>query len=223
MPGRRAEEPGARSAAAAPRARQEWEARLATLSSRKRAEFERRLRHERPAALAKALKAHKKSLLETPQNIATRKSSEAGDRCDRRPRCRWNSSRAPPTSPAPTTTRRNPRRLFGQDAEGPFHPLRHPRARHGGGPERHLPAWRLCAERRHLPGVHRLCPPGDAARGADGNRRGLCHDPRFDRARRRRPDPSAGRASRGAARHSQHARVPPLRCDRGCRSAGNWR
>ena len=57
-------------------ARKEWEARFATLSNRKRAEFDRRLRHERPAALAKALKAHKKSLLETPQNIATRKSSE---------------------------------------------------------------------------------------------------------------------------------------------------
>jgi transketolase len=65
-------EAGSRGAAA----RKEWEGRFAELSDRKRAEFERRLRHERPAALAKALKAHKKSLLETPQNIATRKSSE---------------------------------------------------------------------------------------------------------------------------------------------------
>jgi transketolase len=58
-------------------ARGEWEARLAELGSRKRAEFERRLKHERPAALAKALRAHKKALLETPLNVATRKSSEA--------------------------------------------------------------------------------------------------------------------------------------------------
>jgi transketolase len=58
-------------------ARKQWEARFAELGSRKRAEFERRLRHERPASLAKALKAHKKALLETPQNIATRKSSES--------------------------------------------------------------------------------------------------------------------------------------------------
>jgi transketolase len=65
-------EAGTRGAAA----RSEWTARMATLSNRKRAEFERRLRHERPAALAKAFKAHKKALLETPQNIATRKSSE---------------------------------------------------------------------------------------------------------------------------------------------------
>ncbi|XUM24271.1 transketolase [Bradyrhizobium oligotrophicum S58] len=58
-------------------ARAEWETRLGEMGPRKRAEFERRLRHERPAALAKALKDHKKALLETPLNVATRKSSEA--------------------------------------------------------------------------------------------------------------------------------------------------
>jgi transketolase len=66
-------EVGSRGAAA----RQQWEARFAELGPRKRAEFERRLRHERPASLAKALKDHKKKLLETPLNVATRKSSEA--------------------------------------------------------------------------------------------------------------------------------------------------
>src|ERR1700757_271023 len=58
-------------------ARKEWDARFAELGPRKRAEFERRLRHERPASLAKAFKDHKKKLLESPLNIATRKSSEA--------------------------------------------------------------------------------------------------------------------------------------------------
>jgi transketolase len=57
--------------------RQAWEGRFAELGNRKRAEFERRIRHERPASLAKALKAHKKGLLEKPENIATRKSSES--------------------------------------------------------------------------------------------------------------------------------------------------
>jgi transketolase len=66
-------ETGSRGAAE----RAEWEARFGELGPRKRAEFERRLRHERPAALAKALRDHKKKLLETPQNIATRKSSES--------------------------------------------------------------------------------------------------------------------------------------------------
>jgi transketolase len=58
-------------------ARTEWEARFAELGPRKRAEFERRLRHERPASLAKGLRDFKKKLLESPLNIATRKSSEA--------------------------------------------------------------------------------------------------------------------------------------------------
>ena len=66
-------EAGSRGAAA----RIEWEARFAELGPRKRAEFERRLRHERPASLAKALRDYKKKLLESPLNIATRKSSEA--------------------------------------------------------------------------------------------------------------------------------------------------
>jgi transketolase len=64
---------GSRGAAA----REEWESVFAELGPRKRAEFERRMRHERPAALSKALRAHKKSLLESPLNVATRKSSEA--------------------------------------------------------------------------------------------------------------------------------------------------
>src|SRR2546421_4598386 len=66
-------EAGSRGASA----REEWQARFDELGSRKRAEFERRMRHERPASLSKALRAHKKALLETPQNIATRKSSES--------------------------------------------------------------------------------------------------------------------------------------------------
>jgi transketolase len=66
-------EAGSRGAAA----RSEWESRFAELGPRKRAEFERRLRHERPASLAKALRDFKKKLLESPLNIATRKSSEA--------------------------------------------------------------------------------------------------------------------------------------------------
>jgi transketolase len=66
-------EAGGRGAAA----RKEWEARYAELGPRKRAEFERRLRHERPASLAKAFRDHKKKLLEAPLNVATRKSSEA--------------------------------------------------------------------------------------------------------------------------------------------------
>ena len=164
---------GSRGAAA----RKEWEAQFAQLGNRKRAEFERRLRHERPASLAKALKAHKKALLETPQNIATRKSSESGDRGDRAGDADGISGGLRRSHRLQQQQGEIRGRLLGQDAEGPLHPLRHPRARHGRGHERHLPAWRVRAERRHLPGVHRLCPSGDAAGGADGRRRGLCDDP----------------------------------------------
>ncbi|WGS00345.1 transketolase [Bradyrhizobium sp. ISRA443] len=66
-------EAGSRGAAA----HKAWDEQFAQLGSRKRAEFERRLRHERPQSLAKALRAHKKALLENPLNVATRKSSEA--------------------------------------------------------------------------------------------------------------------------------------------------
>ena len=64
---------GARGAAA----KKEWQDAFATLSNRKQSEFQRRMRHERPAGLAKAMRAHKKALLEKPLTAATRKSSEA--------------------------------------------------------------------------------------------------------------------------------------------------
>jgi transketolase len=64
---------GTRGAAA----RKEWQDAFATLSNRKQSEFQRRMRHERPAALAKVMRAHKKALLEKPLVAATRKSSEA--------------------------------------------------------------------------------------------------------------------------------------------------
>ena len=73
-------EAGSRGAAA----RQEWEARFAELGPRKRAEFERRLRHERPAALAKALRDHKKKLLETPAQRRHAQILGSRDRRDRR-------------------------------------------------------------------------------------------------------------------------------------------
>ncbi len=77
----------------------------------------------------------------------------------------------------------------------PLHLLRHPRARDGRGDERHGAAWRRHPLRRHLHGVHRLLPPVDPPLGADGPAGHLRDDARFDRPRRGRPDPSAGRAS----------------------------
>ena len=95
-----------------------------------------------------------------------------------------------------------------------LHPLRRARARHGGGDERHGAAWRHRAVWRHIPRVHRLLPPVDPAVGADAAARDLCDDPRFDRSGRGRPDPSADRASGGAARHAQSQRHAPGRFGR---------
>jgi transketolase len=57
-------------------ARAGWQARFATLSSAKQAEFTRRIAHQLPPRLAKAMAAHKKALLATPAAVATRKASE---------------------------------------------------------------------------------------------------------------------------------------------------
>ena len=81
------------------------------------------------------------------------------------------------------------------DFGGALRPLRHPRARDGGGDERDRAARRLPAVRRHVPGVRRLCAAGDPAGGADAGADGLRDDPRLDRARRGRADAPAGRAS----------------------------
>jgi len=57
-------------------AHKEWTERFGALSERKRSEFERRLGHTVPAKLDKAIVAHKKGLIATPQAVATRKASE---------------------------------------------------------------------------------------------------------------------------------------------------
>ena len=98
--------------------------------------------------------------------------------------------------------------------------LRRARARHGGGHERDGCAWRHHPLWRHLPGVRRLLPPCAAAGGADAPAGDLRRHPQFDRARRGRPDPSAGRASGEPARDPEHAGVPPGGCGRDGRVLG---
>jgi transketolase len=62
--------------AAGAAAHSEWKGRFGALSERKRAEFDRRQAHRVPARLDKAVLAHKKALIATPQTVATRKASE---------------------------------------------------------------------------------------------------------------------------------------------------
>ena len=74
----------------------------------------------------------------------------------------------------------------------PLHPLWRARTRHGSRHERYGTAWGHHPLFRDVPGFLRLLPPVDPACRADGPARHPCDDPRFDRARRGRPDASAG-------------------------------
>jgi len=137
-------------------------------SAQKRAEFRGAgLRHEPPGPRSpRPLRDHKKKLLE---NAAKRRDPQIlgiRDRGDRRRDADGISGRLGRSHRLPTTNK-------AKSAVGVFPPKRR-RGRfihygirehgHGGGHERHLPAWRLCPQRRDLPDIHGLCAAGDAAR-----------------------------------------------------------
>ena len=85
-------------------------------------------------------------------------------------------------------------------------PLRHPRARHGVGHERHGRTRRRPAGGRDLLRLLRLHAPFGPPRRADRVPRHLLVDPRLHRSGRGRPDPPAGRA---AGLPAGHARPQP--------------
>ena len=142
---------------------------------------------------------------------ASRPAWPAARSSARSPTCCPSCGAARPTSPAATTRRwRAPtpscpagNRARGRQPVRPHAALRHPRARHGRGHERHRAVRRHPRVRRHLPGVQRLHArrrPAGRPHGAAGDVR---VDARLDRPRRGRPDPPAGRAPRLAARRSR--------------------
>ena len=196
------------------KAHADWQAKFEKLDKELRAEFQRRvIDRKRPAALDGAIRKLKDKLVAEPQTIATRKASELALEAivEVVPEMLLGSADLTPSN---NTRTKHAKDVTPDDFSGPLYPLRHPRNGHGGGDERHRAAWRLRAGRRHLHVLRRLCPPVDADRGAVAHPGGLHHDPRFDRARRRRPDPSAGRAPRLAAGDAEHARVPSGRSGR---------
>ena len=145
-------------------ARRAWEQRLAARRSAKPS------RARSPASCrtrsSTALDAFRKEHVEKATKVATRKASEMALGVDQR---RNGSDRRRLGRPDPFQPDhhqghepRRARRLCRQ-----LHPLRHPRARHGGGDERHRAAWRLHSLWRHVPVLCRLCARRDAALGAD--------------------------------------------------------
>ena len=96
----------------------------------------------------------------------------------------------------------------------PRDPLRHPRARHGRGRQRHGGVG-PGAVRRHVLRVQRLHAARGAARRDHADEGLLRVDARLGRRRRGRPDAPADRAARVAARDAGAAGHPPRRRQRG--------
>jgi transketolase N-terminal domain/subunit len=168
-------------------ARREWESRIAKLDATKRAEFDRLMTGELPKGFDQVFTDYKRKLTEKPPTWATRKASQ---------------------EILEVITAQVPEMIGGSaDLTG----SNNTKTKVEAVDERHGAARRHHSLRRHLPGVHRLLPPLDPPLGPHGPARRLCHEPRFDRPRRRRTNPSASRTSRGAARDSQSAGVPPGR------------
>ncbi len=154
------------------RDRKEWEKRLAAADGELRAEFERRVRGELPEALEGAILDYKRKLVRDKPKVATRKASEMALEVINGTLPETVGGSADLTGSNNTRTSQTkditPDRLF-----RPLYPLRHPRARHGGGDERHRAASRADPLFGHLPVLFRLCQTGDAAGLADGPARRL--------------------------------------------------
>ena len=120
-------EAGSRGAAA----RKEWEARFAELGNRKRAEFERRLRHERPASLAQGVEGAQEGADRDAAEHRDPQIVRSRDRGDRGGDADGIFGRLGGSDRLQQQQGEIRGGVFGQGAERPLHPLRHPRARHG--------------------------------------------------------------------------------------------
>ena len=150
--------------------RSDWEKRLAEADADSAPSSSAACAATCPADFDDAIAAYKKKLAADKPKVATRKSSRDGAGGHQRRRARNDRRLGRPDrlqqhqdQPDQADQRRRLRQ--------PLYPLRHPRARHGGGHERHGAAWRRHSLWRHLPVLHRLCAAGDAARRADGHPR----------------------------------------------------
>jgi transketolase len=151
-----------------------WEAVSPRRSAR--AEFSRRMAGDLPAGFDAAISDYKKKLAETKPKVATRKASEDALEVINGfvPETLGGSADLTPSNNTKTSQMIRSRRRFRR----PLHALRHPRARHGGGDERHHAAWRPDPLRRRLPDLLGLLPSADPPCFADGHPRHprLTHD-----------------------------------------------
>ena len=122
-----------------------------------RGEFARRLNGDLPLGLADAVRGVKEKLAAEPKDIATRVASEnaLGVLTAAVPEMVGGSADLTGSN---NTRTKGMKAMSAADYAGTLHPLRHPRARHGGGHERHGAAWRRHPVFGHVPGVLRLLP-----------------------------------------------------------------
>ena len=194
--------------------RAEWEKRLAATAGDIRAEFERRFSGVVTPALDEAIEKLKRGYVEKPQSVATRKASELA--------LEEINAVLPETiggsadlTPSNNTKTKGSRRYRPRQFRWPVSPLRHPRARHGGGHERHGAAWRDHPLRRHLPDLFRLLPAGDTPGGADAAARHLRDDARLRSA--------SAKTGRRISRSSSSRRFAPSRTFPSTGQPTSWR
>ena len=173
------------------------------------AEFERRIKGDLPANW----KAHAADVLvktnEKAETIATRKASQNAINALAPVLPEFLGGSADLTGSNLT----NWDRLQASAWQGhrQLHQLRCARVWHVTYHERHGPAWRLPAVRRHLFDVLRICAQCVAYVGIDEAARDLRVHPRFHRSGRRRPDASGSRADRHAALYPEYGSMASVR------------
>jgi transketolase N-terminal domain/subunit len=200
--------------------REAWEGRLADLSANKRERFLRTQAWEPAKKLTGVVRALKKQISETAPKVATRKASEMALEVINPVMTETFGGSADLSGSNNTKT--SDMGLFTSES-------RKGRYVHYGIREHGMAAAMngiaLHGGLRPYGGTFMVftdyARPASAALGADGRSGGLCDDPRFHRPRRRRPDPSAGRTPRHAARHAEPAGDPPRRRGRDRRSVGD--
>jgi hypothetical protein len=141
--------------------RSDWTERFATLAPGKQAEFNRVMAGEPPKALAARSAPSARRSRESPEGCdaeVVRDGARGRQRGDARDHRRLGRPDG-----VEQHADEGPRRVRREEPQGPLHPLRHPRTRHGGGDERPGAARRREALWRHLPVLCRLRARGHAA------------------------------------------------------------
>ncbi len=153
--------------------RRRWEERLA--ASPRRESFVSALAGEVADAVSAKLAAFRAEHFEKATKVATRKASEMvlgviNGACD------TTIGGSADLTHSNLTITKGLEPIRPGEFRRPLHSLWHSRAWHGRRDERPGAAWRLHPLWRHVPGLLRLCTRSDAAVGADGPARHLCHD-----------------------------------------------